>query len=158
MSIEETLRIALAAHEGQKDLDGKPVILHIMAVGAAGKNEVEQKVGILHDIIEDTGMTQDDLRTCGVDEEVLDAVDLLTHKDRDTYEDYIGKLVESGNKTAMRVKLYDLDHNQERASRTLVGMERSNQMDRERREMILDIVKRHTWASIRIVDALKYVH
>lgn len=158
MSIEETLRIALAAHDGQKDLDGKPVILHIMAVGAAGKNEVEQKVGILHDIIEDTGMTQDDLRTCGVDEEVLDAVDLLTHKDRDTYEDYIGKLVESGNKTAMRVKLYDLDHNQERASRTLVGMERSNQMDRERREMILDIVKRHTWASIRIVDALKYVH
>lgn len=158
MSIEETLRIALAAHEGQKDLDGKPVILHIMAVGAAGKNEVEQKVGILHDIIEDTGMTQDDLRTCGVDEEVLDAVDLLTHKDRDTYEDYIGKLVESGNKTAMRVKLYDLDHNQERASRTLVGMERSNQMDRERREMILDIVKRHTWASNRIVDALKYVY
>lgn len=158
MSIEETLRIALAAHEGQKDLDGKPVILHIMAVGAAGKNEVEQKVGILHDIIEDTGMTQDDLRTCGVDEEVLDAVELLTRQDRDTYEDYIGKLVESGNETAMRVKLYDLDHNQERASRTLVGMERSDQMDRERRDMILDIVKRHTWASNRIVDALKYVH
>ncbi|MBP5398343.1 MAG: hypothetical protein J6Y32_06960 [Bacteroidales bacterium] len=155
MSIEETLRIALEAHKGQKDLDGKPVILHIMAVGAAGKNEIEQKVGILHDIIEDTEITRDDLRKSGVDEEVLDAVDLLTHRDKDTYEEYIRHLVESGNLTAMMVKLHDLDHNQERASRTLMGMEKSRINDQERRAMILDIVKMHTWASNYIVGALR---
>lgn len=155
MSIEETLRIALDAHRGQKDLDGKPVILHIMAVGAAGKNEVEQKVGILHDIIEDTDMTRDDLRKSGVDEEVLEAVDLLTHKDDDTYEEYIRNLVESGNETAMMVKLHDLDHNQERASRTLMGMERSKIKDQERRDLIMGIVKMHTWASNYIVHALR---
>lgn len=155
MSIEETLRIALDAHRGQKDLDGKPVILHIMAVGAAGKNEVEQKVGILHDIIEDTDMTRDDLQKSGVDEEVLEAVDLLTHKDDDTYEEYIRNLVESGNETAMMVKLHDLDHNQERASRTLMGMERSKIKDQERRDLIMGIVKMHTWASNYIVHALR---
>lgn len=149
------MRIALDAHRGQKDLDGKPVILHIMAVGAAGKNEVEQKVGILHDIIEDTDMTRDDLRKSGVDEEVLEAVDLLTHKDDDTYEEYIRNLVESGNETAMMVKLHDLDHNQERASRTLMGMERSKIKDQERRDLIMGIVKMHTWASNYIVHALR---
>ena len=149
------MRIALDAHRGQKDLDGKPVILHIMAVGAAGKNEVEQKVGILHDIIEDTDMTRDDLRKSGVDEEVLEAVDLLTHKDDDTYEEYIRNLVESGNDTAMMVKLHDLDHNQERASRTLMGMERSKIKDQERRDLIMGIVKMHTWASNSLVQALR---
>lgn len=154
MSIEETLRIALEAHKGQLDLDGNPVILHIMAVGAAGKDETEQKVGILHDVIEDTGMTRADLRKRGVDEDVLDAVDLLTHKDQDTYEEYIRNLVESGNRTALMVKLHDLDHNQQRASRTLMGMEKSMVQDQERRDMILGIVKMHTWARNYIMQAL----
>ena len=158
MSIEETLQLALHAHKGQKDLDGNPVILHIMAVGAAGKNEVEQKVGILHDIIEDTDVTREDLRKSGVDEEVIRAVDLLTHRNTDTYEDYIKNIVESGNRTAMMVKLHDLDHNQERASRTLMGMDMKREKDQNRRNMILDIVKMHTWASDYIVDALRYVH
>ena len=49
MTIEETLRIAIEAHEGQKDLDGRPVVLHPIAVGLMGCNDVETKTGFLHD-------------------------------------------------------------------------------------------------------------
>ena len=51
ITIEEALRIALEAHEGQKDLDGNPVILHPMAVALAGRNRQEQIAGLLHDVV-----------------------------------------------------------------------------------------------------------
>ena len=56
ITIEEALRIALEAHEGQKDLDGNPVILHPMAVALAGRNHQEQIAGLLHDVVEDTNL------------------------------------------------------------------------------------------------------
>ncbi len=49
ITVEDALRIALEAHDGQKDLDGNPVILHPMAVGMAGRNREEQVTGLLHD-------------------------------------------------------------------------------------------------------------
>ena len=57
MTVEETLRIALEAHEGQKDLDGKPVVLHPVAVGLMGCNDTETKTGFLHDAVEDSDLT-----------------------------------------------------------------------------------------------------
>ena len=45
MSVEVTLQVATEAHREQADMDGRTIILHIMTVGAAGKNEFEQKVG-----------------------------------------------------------------------------------------------------------------
>lgn len=51
MTLEETLRIALEAHHGQKDLVGNPAILHLMAVCLADENDLQKKVGILHDYI-----------------------------------------------------------------------------------------------------------
>ena len=53
MTVEETLRIALEAHEGQKDIDGKPAILHPLAVGLMGNDDIEIKAGFLHDVVED---------------------------------------------------------------------------------------------------------
>ena len=74
MTIEETIRIALEAHDGQKDLEGNPAILHVLAVGLMGETELEQKVGFLHDVVEDSDISIDDLRARGVEEEVLEAV------------------------------------------------------------------------------------
>ena len=62
MTIEETLQIALDAHKGQKDLDGKPAILHPIAVGIMGSNDAEIKAGFLHYVIEESDLTIDDLR------------------------------------------------------------------------------------------------
>lgn len=86
ITIEETLKIVAEAHNGQKDLDGKPVILHPLAVGLMGKTDAEIKAGFLHDVVEDTDMTLSDLQKKGVEPEVL--VDLFQLE-------YMGYLLES---------------------------------------------------------------
>lgn len=110
-TIEDIIRIAVNAHEGQKDMVGNPAILHVLAVGLMGKNDLEKKAGVLHDVVEDSDVTLGDLRAEGVEEGVLEAVDLLTHRDGVSYEDYVKKIVLSGNETAIKVKLNDLHHN-----------------------------------------------
>ena len=114
ITVEDALRIALKAHEGQKDLDGNPVILHPMAVAVAGRNREEQVAGLLHDVVEDTGITFDDLLRLGVDETIVDALRLLTHTDDMTYEEYVNRIATSGNDIALHVKYNDLQHNLKR--------------------------------------------
>ena len=114
ITVEDAMRIALKAHEGQKDLDGNPVILHPMAVAVAGRNREEQVAGLLHDVVEDTGMTFDDLLRLGVDVTIVDALRLLTHTDDMTYEEYVNRIATSGNDIALHVKYNDLQHNQKR--------------------------------------------
>lgn len=114
MTIEETLRIAIDAHEGQKDLDGKPAILHPIAVGLMGQTEAEIKTGFLHDVIEDSDLTLDDLANMGVDAKVVEALALLSHDKTTDYFDYVQKLIDSENTTAKNVKLNDLRHNLQR--------------------------------------------
>lgn len=111
ITIEEVLRIAIDAHKGQKDLDGKPVILHPLAVGLAGKNREEMVAGFLHDVVEDTDYSFDDLLQRGVEQEVVDALRLLTHEKGTDYYDYVQGIIDSGNAIALAVKRNDLTHN-----------------------------------------------
>lgn len=114
ITVEDALRIALEAHEGQKDLDGNPVILHPMAVALAGRNREEQVTGLLHDVVEDTGLTFDDLLQRGVDATIVDALRLLTHTKDITYDEYVSRIAASGNEIAIRTKYNDLCHNLKR--------------------------------------------
>ena len=114
MTIEDALRLAIEAHEGQKDLDGKPVILHPMAVGLAGRNREEVIAGLLHDVVEDTSFTFEDLLERGVDEPIVEALRLLTHTKDMPYEDYVQRIAQSGNDIAIHVKYNDLCHNLKR--------------------------------------------
>ena len=143
MTIEEVIRIAVNAHEGQKDMVGNPAIAHVLAVGLMGKTEQEQKAGFLHDVVEDTEMSIADLRARGVEEDVLSAVDLLTHKDGISYEDYVKGIVMSGNKTAIQVKLNDLHHNLWRAKMAVESVDASTKERKELLEEIVDIAVRH---------------
>ena len=114
ITIEQALRIAFDAHEGQKDLDGKPVILHPLTVGLAGKDRQEMIAGFLHDVVEDTDVTFDDLLEQGVDEGIVDALRLLTHDKGTDYYDYVKRIIDSGNPIALAVKRNDLTHNLQR--------------------------------------------
>lgn len=154
MTIEETLRIALDAHTGQKDLVGNPAILHLMSVCVAGKTDLQKKAGILHDIIEDTDMTLDDLRARGVEEDVVAAVDLLTHREEDSYEDYIRKIACSGNETAVQVKLNDLRHNLLRAEDAVRTLNTSNKKTKDLFNLIVDLAVMHERAEAFIQDAI----
>lgn len=113
-TIEDALRIAVDAHEGQKDLDGNPVILHPLAVGLKGCNREEIIVGLLHDVVEDTDETFEGLLEKGVDRAIVDALRLLTHEEGTDYYEYVQRVIDSGNPIAIHVKKSDLQHNLER--------------------------------------------
>ncbi len=110
-SIEVSLQIAMKAHEGQKDKDGAPVILHPLTVGLMGHTDEERMAGFLHDVVEDTSYTFDDLTNAGISAGVVNALRLLTHEKNIPYFDYVQNIIDSGNPIALQVKYNDLQHN-----------------------------------------------
>lgn len=111
MSFEQAVVIAAKYHDGQKDMDGKPVLLHPLSVALKGENEDERIVGVLHDVIEDTSCTFQDLQLLGASDGVIETLKLLTHNKGTSYDDYITMIIRSGNKVAINVKMNDLMHN-----------------------------------------------
>lgn len=114
--VELALTIALDAHKGQVDLDGKPAILHSLNVGLEGKNLTEVCVGFLHDVVEDSDYTFEKLREMGVALKIIRTLQVLTHDKSVPYMDYIRSIEASGNEAALQVKLNDLRHNLLRGS------------------------------------------
>lgn len=108
-NIEKAIELALNAHSGQKDKAGSPHIFHCLRVMLKGKTQTEQIVGVLHDIIEDTSTSSDDLKKLGFSKEIIDAVVCLTKLQDEYNEDYIKRVMSS--KLALKVKLYDLEDN-----------------------------------------------
>lgn len=109
--IDKAIELASKAHAADYDLDGNPTILHPLAVGMMGKNDTERIVGFLHDVVEDTKYTFEDLEQEGFSEEVISTLHLLTHDKQTPYMEYIERICKSGNMTAINVKLNDLKHN-----------------------------------------------
>lgn len=110
-TVEKCIRIGMDAHEGQRDRDGNAVILHPLLIGSMGQTDAEKCVGFLHDVVEDTDWTFDDLRNEDIPDEIIEALRLCTHNDSMSYEDYVQWIIDSGNMTAIHVKLNDLHHN-----------------------------------------------
>jgi (p)ppGpp synthase/HD superfamily hydrolase len=102
--------LAMAAHEGQLDThNGRPYIEHPFRVMNAGHTLQEKIVGILHDVVEDTSWTLEQLADEGFSNEIVEGVDAMTRRDNESYDDYIVRL--QGNSVAVRVKLNDLTDN-----------------------------------------------
>src|SRR4051812_48463752 len=120
-TIEKALQIAARAHEGQKDKEGLPYILHPLRVMSRVEGEEAQIVAILHDVVEDTSVTLDDLRRAGFGEPVLAAVGCVTHQKDQPYADYVVGC--KHNPTARQVKLADLADNS-RLDRTMLRPQR----------------------------------
>ena len=106
--LETALKLAVEAHYGQRDKGGRPYIFHPLrvAAGCSGKAKV---AALLHDTVEDTSVTFEQLAELGIDGEILAAVRLLTHDKRVPYLDYVRKIRE--NPIAREVKLSDLRYN-----------------------------------------------
>ena len=153
-TIEDIIRIAVEAHDGMKDMVGNPAVAHVLAVGLMGKNPAEQKAGFLHDVVEDSDITLDDLRAQGVEEDVLAAVDLLTHRPGMSYEDYVKNIVRSRNETAIQVKLNDLHHNLHRAELALMTLDTSTCERQALLDEILSIAAMHDRAERYIQSAI----
>ena len=100
--------IATVAHKGQFDRCGVEYINHPRAVASYVDNPKEKIVAWLHDTIEDTAITEADLRPVFGDE-ITDAVVALTKTEGEDYFDYISRVIK--NPLSARVKIADLTHN-----------------------------------------------
>ncbi|GIW40957.1 MAG: hypothetical protein KatS3mg076_1534 [Candidatus Binatia bacterium] len=96
-------------HRGQKDKAGEPYILHVLRVMTAMSDDTSRMAAVLHDVVEDSHYTLEDLRAAGFPEEVLDAVDALTRRPGESYEAFVRRA--AAHPVARRVKLADLEDN-----------------------------------------------
>ncbi|MEM6474282.1 MAG: GTP pyrophosphokinase, partial [Planctomycetota bacterium] len=107
--LQRAIEIAVSAHRGQTRKDGSPYVLHPLRLMMSVNASDERIVALLHDVVEDTSITSDDLEREGFSEHVLAALRLLTHDPEVSYEDYIQRL--ATNQLARTVKLADLRDN-----------------------------------------------
>ena len=109
MNLERAIEIAVVAHKGQKDKSGAPYILHPLRVMLSLSSDEDRIVGVLHDVVEDTPWTFDQLREEGFPEEVLAALDTVTVRENEDYPDFISR--SASNSIGRRVKIEDLRDN-----------------------------------------------
>ncbi|WP_026888759.1 HD domain-containing protein [Clostridium beijerinckii] len=107
--LEKAICIAARAHEGQVDKGGKPYILHPLRLMLSKRSQEEMICAVLHDVIEDTDITIDYLKNEGFSEEILSALDALTRRHNETYDEFIERI--TTNKLACEIKLADLKDN-----------------------------------------------
>lgn len=106
---KKALKVCFEAHKDQVDKSGAPYVFHPFHLAEQMKDEKTTIVALLHDVIEDTEYTFEDLRNMGFDNEVIEALMLMTHSKDIPYMDYVAKI--KHNPIAKAVKLADLQHN-----------------------------------------------
>ena len=106
--INKAIDIAYSAHINQRDKAGRPYFMHPVIVASQMDSEYEICTALLHDVIEDTHVTIEELER-EFPKEITDAIRLLTHDDNTEYLDYVREIKK--NPIARKVKLADLNHN-----------------------------------------------
>ena len=109
--LERAVQCALSAHAGQQypAPEPEPYILHPLRVMCAVEGAHAQIAAVLHDVVEDTGLTLADLEAAGYSRPVIHTIDCLTHRDSETYSAYIERV--STDPVATTVKVADLRDN-----------------------------------------------
>lgn len=106
---KKALKLCFEAHKDQLDKSGLPYVFHPYHLAEQMPDENTITAALLHDVVEDTPFTFDDLAAMGFPNEVLSALRLLTHDDSVPYMEYVAAIRE--NPIARTVKLADLRHN-----------------------------------------------
>ena len=104
----EALKLAYRAHQGQVDKGGIPYIFHPYHLAEQMEDEYTTCVALLHDVVEDTDVTLEELAAI-FPKEVVEAVALMTHREGEPYLEYVARIKD--NPIAKAVKLADLRHN-----------------------------------------------
>lgn len=106
---KKALKLCFEVHKNQTDKSGMPYVFHPFHLAEQMKDEYTVCTALLHDVVEDSHLTLEDLRNYGFPDEVVNAVALMTHEENVTYFDYVRKI--KTNPVAAAVKLADLEHN-----------------------------------------------
>jgi (p)ppGpp synthase/HD superfamily hydrolase len=108
-TVEDAVRLAHAAHDGQVDKSGKPYIGHPLRVMRGVSGDHAQMAAVLHDVVEDTPVTAADLLAAGCPPHVVDTVVALSHLPGESQEDYLTRVV--ADPVAVEVKRADIADN-----------------------------------------------
>jgi (p)ppGpp synthase/HD superfamily hydrolase len=108
-TLEKAIVIAAEAHAGQVDKAGAPYILHPLRLMLQMEKTEDRIVAVLHDVVEDTDWTLEGLRKEGFHQVIIDAIDSVTWRKHEDYEDFIQRAAQ--NQIGSRVKLADLRDN-----------------------------------------------
>ncbi|MBO4667966.1 MAG: GTP pyrophosphokinase [Bacilli bacterium] len=109
--IYKSLEIVTRVFSDKTDKGGFPYVIHLLKVYSGVSEYIEKVCALLHDIIEDTDVSYDDLRKVGYSEEIIDILTILTKLKGEDHRDYINRIISSNNYHAMNIKLADLRHN-----------------------------------------------
>lgn len=108
-TLETAIILAAEVHKNQKDKAGTPYILHPLRVMMKMDSDVEKVIAVLHDVMEDTWVSESDLEDLGFSNEIIKALTRLTKFGHETYWWYISRLI--NNPLALKVKLAELEDN-----------------------------------------------
>lgn len=108
-TLERAIAFAALAHEGQRDKADAPYILHPLRMMLSLADPLQRMAAVLHDVIEDCGVTAEHLLAEGVPPPVVEAVQALTRHDDESYEDFVRRAAR--HPVARAVKLADLRDN-----------------------------------------------
>ena len=109
--IYKSLEIVVRLFEDKVDKGGNPYFMHLLKVYSKVDNYLEKCCALLHDVVEDTDVTYDDLRGVGFNDEIIEILTILTKNKGEDYRKYIERIISSGNIHALNIKLADLTHN-----------------------------------------------
>ena len=107
--LNTAIGIAKTAHSGQKDKAGKPYIDHSLRVMNNLETTEEKIVAVLHDVVEDTDITLDNLIAMGFPQSIIKAIDAITKRPEENDESYFARV--KSNHLALRVKIADMQDN-----------------------------------------------
>lgn len=131
---KKAMNICFQAHKDQFDKSGVPYVFHPIHLAEQMTDEATTIVALLHDVVEDSGMTLDELKAEGFPPEVIRAVEKMTHDPKVPYMDYIAAIAE--DPIAREVKLADLRHNSD-----ITRLSNVTEWDHRRREKYLRAIK-----------------
>ena len=131
---KKAIRLMFDLHKEQTDKSGLPYVFHPWHVAESMDDEITATVALLHDAVEDTDLTLEDVREAGFPEAVVVALGCMTHDDSVDYMDYVRAL--APNAVARKVKLADLRHNAD-----ITRLDAPTEKDLGRREKYLKAIE-----------------
>lgn len=142
--IYKSLELANRVFEDKNDKGGLPYIIHLLRVYSGVSCEIEKAAALLHDIIEDTDITYQELEEFNINKEIINILKILTKLKGEDYAKYIDRIIKSNNIHALNIKLADLSHNMEVGrikNPTINDYERINKRYLPAREKILRYIQ-----------------
>ncbi len=111
MNLEKTKVFVAKYFKDKVDKGNNPYMEHLEYVSSHGRSKTEKIIGLLHDTLEDTELTKEELLEFGFSKEIVEVIEILTRTKNKSYNEYIESIILSENESALYIKKIDMEHN-----------------------------------------------